>query len=301
MSAQKIETSHQDQVHDAALDYYGKRLATASSDSTVKIHSIATSSSPSQLLATLTGHTGPVWRVSWAHPKFGSILASCGFDGKVVIWKESSPNSNHWSQLQVFTEHKSSVNSVSFAPYELGLCLASGSSDGSISVFSYGSNGTWETSRIERAHPVGVTAVSWAPAVAPGAFSGEFVQKIVSGGFDSCVRVWEMTGGVWQLESVNISQVHKDWVRDVAWAPALGSPKSTIASCSQNGEVAIWTKGGETENWRGRIVKEFEGPIWRVSWGLTGTMLSVSDGEGNVMLWKEGQNGQWEQVTKVEV
>lgn len=26
---------------------------------------------------------------------------------------------------------------------------------------------------------------------------------------------------------------HKDWVRDVAWAPSIGLPHSTIASCSQ--------------------------------------------------------------------
>ena len=26
---------------------------------------------------------------------------------------------------------------------------------------------------------------------------------------------------------------HSDWVRDVAWAPSVGLPKSVIASCSQ--------------------------------------------------------------------
>lgn len=26
---------------------------------------------------------------------------------------------------------------------------------------------------------------------------------------------------------------HSDWVRDVAWAPSIGLPKSVIASCSQ--------------------------------------------------------------------
>ena len=28
-------------------------------------------------------HEGPVWQVAWAHPKFGSILASCSYDRKV--------------------------------------------------------------------------------------------------------------------------------------------------------------------------------------------------------------------------
>lgn len=35
---------------------------------------------------------------------------------------------------------------------------------------------------------------------------------------------------------------HTDWVRDVAWAPNLGLPKSTIASAGQDGQVRpAWT------------------------------------------------------------
>jgi WD40 repeat protein len=37
----------------------------------------------------LQGHDGPVWEVAWAHPKFGMILASCSYDGKVCVWKET--------------------------------------------------------------------------------------------------------------------------------------------------------------------------------------------------------------------
>ena len=33
----------------------------------------------------LCSHEGPVWQVSWAHPKFGTILASCSYDRKVMI------------------------------------------------------------------------------------------------------------------------------------------------------------------------------------------------------------------------
>lgn len=45
----------------------------------------------------LVGHEGPVWQVTWAHPKFGSVLASCGFDHKVIVWKESQES--HWVQV----------------------------------------------------------------------------------------------------------------------------------------------------------------------------------------------------------
>ena len=37
------------------------------------------------LQATLTGHDGPVWEVAWGHPQWGSTLASCGYDGQVIV------------------------------------------------------------------------------------------------------------------------------------------------------------------------------------------------------------------------
>ena len=66
------------------MDYYGKRLASASSDRTIKVFEVAGENQV--LLATLKGHDGPVWAASWAHPKFGTLLASCGYDAKVFIW-----------------------------------------------------------------------------------------------------------------------------------------------------------------------------------------------------------------------
>ena len=43
-------------------------------------------------IADLKGHDGPVWQVSWAHPKFGNLLASSSYDGTVIIWKETQSN-----------------------------------------------------------------------------------------------------------------------------------------------------------------------------------------------------------------
>ena len=33
-------------------------------------------------------HTGSVWRVAWAHPEFGQVIATCSFDRTAVIWEE---------------------------------------------------------------------------------------------------------------------------------------------------------------------------------------------------------------------
>jgi protein transport protein SEC13 len=53
-------------------------------------------------------HSGPVWQVAWAHPKFGHILASCSYDGKVIIWKEQQPASAGWAKIKEHSLHTAS-------------------------------------------------------------------------------------------------------------------------------------------------------------------------------------------------
>lgn len=104
----QFDSQHEDMVHDAQMDFYGKRLATASSDRSVRIHSISGGQNGQeqyQLIATLKGHEGPVWAVDWSHPKYGSLLASCAYDGKVLVWKEEH---GQWTQIYAHNLHSAS-------------------------------------------------------------------------------------------------------------------------------------------------------------------------------------------------
>jgi nucleoporin SEH1 len=108
----RFATSHQDLIHDLSYDYYGTRIATCSSDQSIKIWY----SSPSlphlfpsplssiidhherdlvdnewKLSASWKAHSGSVWKVCWAHPEFGQIVASCSFDRSVIVWEEEEP------------------------------------------------------------------------------------------------------------------------------------------------------------------------------------------------------------------
>jgi WD40 repeat protein len=88
------------------------------------------------------------------------------------------------------------VNSISWAPHELGLILASGSSDGSIRILKHKGENQWDEKVIRDAHPSGVNAVSWSPAISSGSVINSNVQnanpvkRIVSGGCDNLVKVW---------------------------------------------------------------------------------------------------------------
>lgn len=295
----QFESGHADAVHDAVFDYYGKRLATCSSDRSIKVFDVA--GEQVTHLADLSGHNGPVWQLAWAHPKFGSLLASCSFDGRVIVWKEVADNV--WQQLHQSQLHASSVNSVAFAPYELGLALAAGSSDGSVSVLTYQQDGSWVADKIEHAHPIGCTAVSWSPAAPKGSLvsshaPGQPVRRLASCGCDNTVKIWvyNEAARAWQQDGATL-QGHTDWVRDVAWAPNLGLPKNTIASAGQDGRAVVWTERADG-GWDSHALHEFGGPVWRVSWSVSGNILSAADGSGAVTLWKEAADGTWQQVVQ---
>lgn len=287
-----VDTGHEDMVHDAQMDYYGTRLATCSSDRTIKIFEVKEGTQTR--VADLRGHEGPVWQVAWAHPRFGSILASCSYDRKIILWREDRPGV--WNKLDEYINHDSSVNSISWAPHELGLMLVAGSSDGTISTLTYTGGGgaggqQWEMDKISSAHMIGCNAVSWCPTTQK--------RRLVSGGCDNLVKIWhyDETDSRW-VEEAKL-EAHSDWVRDVAWAPSLGKNRTIIASCSQDRRVIIWTNEADSGTWTPKILNTFDDVVWHVSWSVSGNMLAVSGGDNKVSLWKETLEGHWVCISDV--
>ena len=41
-----------------------------------------------QCTAQWESHAASVWKLAWAHPEFGQVLASCSFDRSVAIWED---------------------------------------------------------------------------------------------------------------------------------------------------------------------------------------------------------------------
>ena len=117
----------------------------------------------------------------------------------------------------------------------------------------------WDSARIDQAHPIGVTAVSWDPSTAPGtlALTEPPVQKLASGGYDNTVKVWKLYDGTWKIDCFSAHQKHTDWVKGVAWVPNLRLPRSTIASISQDETVVVWSVAKEGDQWEGKVLRDF--------------------------------------------
>jgi len=219
-------------------------------------------------------------------------LASAGYDGRCIIWKEENAN---WTKIKQHTM-TASVNSVAWAPHELGAMLGLGSSDGKCTILTFRDDGSWETAMLD-AHAMGCNAVSWASATVPGSLTAPtattgLVRRLATGGCDNAVKVWSFNDGAWTLEAQ--LEGHTDWVRDVAFAPNLGLERTLLATCGQDGQVFVWSLNAE--GWKKQSLKEggFGKPVWRVSWSLSGSVLAVSSGDQHVSLWKESAKGEWE-------
>jgi len=293
-----IDTQHGDMIHDVQYDYYAKRLATCSSDRTIKIFDINGDSY--QLSYTLTAHEGPVWQIAWAHPRFGIIIASCSYDGTVLIHKEIS--SNNWMKIYEHKFHDSSVNSISWAPHEYGLILACASSDGKVSTLEY-KEGSWYSKHFQN-DSLGCNAVSWAPYGALGSVGsdGSHFRLLVTGSCDNVVRIWKYSevNDTWEKESKVGLSPHTDWVRDVAWAPNSAMPYNIIASCSEDRTVYIWRNKDASSEWTSTLLKTFDAPVWRVSWSTSGNVLAVSSGDHKVTLWKQSIDESWIQISNLD-
>lgn len=242
-----------------------------------------------------------------AHPKYGTILASSSYDGRIFIWREQN---GQWQRIYEFTHHTASVNLIAWSPPEPGCHLAAASSDGSVSVLTFLDNSF--THHIFPAHGLGVNAVSWSPSLRPGQLTSaqapgsqppQPLRRFVTGGSDNLVKLWDYTPQTQSYEKMCELSGHTDWVRDVAWSPTPLS-KSYIASASQDKTVRIWTCPASADpatstNWTSTELK-FDAVIWRVSWSLSGNVLAVSGGDNRVSLWKESLKGEWECVKMIE-
>lgn len=201
-----------------------------------------------------------------------------------------------------------------------------------MSVLTFKDDGSWDAP-LFAAHNIGVNAISWAPSIYPSSLVSpqqssaqqgagqqpqqqQYVRKFATGGCDNLVKLWvyDDASSQWVIEDT--LDGHSDWVRDVAFAPGIGLPRTYLASCSQDRTVVIWTQDAPGQAWSRKTLNpapylstppggsppqegKFPDVVWRVSWSVTGNVLAVSAGDGKVSLWKESLKGEWECVSEV--
>ena len=170
---------HDDYVHDISFDFYGKRVATCSSDQHIRVWEKRGKDTNGQdgweLTNDIQAHEAAVQKVKWADPEFGAVLASSSYDKQVYIWEEEStaaasaaqqPNKK-WTKRFNFLQ-KETVLDIKFAPKHWGLMLSIALQNGTVKVFvakDLNNLTQWyEDAEVKTTSVTGVNCLSWNPA-----------------------------------------------------------------------------------------------------------------------------------------
>ncbi len=296
-------SSSSDYVHDVTYNYYGTKMAICTTAQKILVWekregAIGIEGGDWTLTAEISNaHSGPIWRLDWAHPEFGQILASCSEDRGVSIWSEKRKTPNlkgqSWKKRATLTDSAHAVTDVQFCPRQFGLKLAACTSDGIVRIYQANDPlnlGSWDAedfSTIDKAHanPIpsqnhGCTAISWCG-------TGE-QERLAVACQSGALKVYERRNR-WQYVCERQVNASGEPLKDCAWAPNLCRDNEWLASCGDSSGVDI-CQFSEIEG-RCSLIPLFSiqtgsAPLWRVAWNLTGTILAVAPESGEVQVWR---------------
>uniref|UniRef100_A0A1I8IA50 WD_REPEATS_REGION domain-containing protein n=1 Tax=Macrostomum lignano TaxID=282301 RepID=A0A1I8IA50_9PLAT len=305
VAMKSIPVQHRDLIHDVAYDSYGKRLATCSSDQTVKVWDLD-SDGEWKLTCSWRAHNGSIWRLAWAHPEFGQILATCSFDRSVCIWEE-----------------------VTTTAPSAGVGVAS------IGIGGGGSGGRPLTTTTfeKRAHLVesalSVTGIHRAfhpTLIAAGCSDAGATDAACKDSFQ-VYELQEDSRKFAKVESVVLPKPDTG-VNDLQFAPSLGRSFHLLAVASQqislyklrlstggqqqqqqsggmllqasqsSSSLDVGSSSGSTGRYALSCIRILEYQrcqmsVWRLSWNVLGTVLASSLEDGTVRLWQGNYADQW--------
>jgi nucleoporin SEH1 len=280
----RIHTGHKDLIHDFVYDFYGKRLATCSSDQTIKIWK--KSHQGWQMDQDLKHrHSGSIQRLCWAHPKFGDIIATCASDYNVHLFVSTGSEFSFKTQL---SKPKDIVRDVQFAPehYEtFSLSIGAASADGTIRIWESQDITDLQQWACRHTIPVGGQAncLSWCPA--------KFGPRTLAVGTTEGAHIW-----CYDEKSKEFKQSHQlildvDTI-SIHWAPNLGRRYHMIALGARHPKEPLRVakiQDGKNKIQIFELIDEEgqdQATIWRICWNMTGTLLAASMDNGKTLVWK---------------
>lgn len=259
-----FSAGHDELIHDLNYDFYGKRIATCSSDQTIKVFekiepSIQQQSHPApdsiealqnspewELVDSWKAHRTTIVKVAWASPEFGQVIASCSYDGTLKIFEEDprelKKSGRRWINRATITEFNGPVYDMAFAPSHLGLKIASIDYDGIFRVHEAMDPNNLQNWTLQPPDEKLMTSpasksrqsafsLSWCPSM----FFKEFIA--VAAQNQAYIYYRNGSGPFYRIATFPGHQV---LIRSIAWAPSMGRGFQTIAIGYNDGKIEIY-------------------------------------------------------------
>jgi len=288
---------HDNLVNSVAFFPDGKKLASGSSDETVRMWDSKTGKA---VLAPLTGHISEVESVA-VSPN-GKLIASVAQDGTlriidsdtgacplgpiaahsdVILSVAFSPDGSRivtgsmdrtlkvWNVatgdlcLGPLTGHTNAVRSVAFSPD--GTCIASGSRDGTIRI--------WDASTGEsRREPL----IGHTNEVNCVAFSADG-RYLVSGSNDETIRLWDVNQGFVEIAAATLEST--------VWSVSFSPNSTSLVSGSNDGALCFWNISLVKLEQFGEAVYGHSVPVLAVAFSPDGLSVAAGSYDKSLKIW----------------
>lgn len=252
---------------------------------------------------------GPVFRIQWSNPQFGDLIASCGFDKRIMIWKEKKVKLTYCAKI----EFSDSVEDISFSPKEYGLKLAAVTLNGMLKIFEPSdliNFFNWDSVYSKDINNSGCSCLCWNP----NSFDP---QSLVIGCKIQKDNIEESKCNLIQILTYNeykkqfnihkLEGCHNNSITDIEWANRFGRNYHLIASTSLDMKLVVWEVKFITEKktrnfdeiniqFQPIFIFNHDKPLWRCSFNNSAQYLSCIDENGKVFLFLKSERSKFQNI-----
>jgi protein transport protein SEC13 len=262
-------------IHSIDSDFSETRVVASSSDAKVRVFLLE--GIKLSLESELVGHDGPVTKAIFLN--HGELIASSCYTGQLIIWKMEGRGYEKKFEKKVFN---GSINTLSHKWDKSSFTVYCGCSDGRVRALSFDTGFNLTEDEIY-CHRYGVSCMS------------NNSECLITGGMDFSVALWP----IFKPKEIHRFQDHTSFVRDVSVCPSNGFKLLCFASCSDDGNVIIYTQDGP--GFKKQIISIGE-PCYSLSWSKAGFSLCVGYGSSCFKSYSPDSSGEFVEVeiTKLE-
>ena len=272
---EKISTEILEDICDIETDFYCRKLAVGASSG--KIYIYENINGTTSKISEIPAHFGPIYKLSWSHPSFGLILASCGFDKKVILFKIEQ--NAKYEKIYENEMHDNSVKTLKFSPSSNKLLLISGDLNGDIITCEYFNKDFILKKTF--AHDFGVNAIDFLDD-----------NNFVTCGNDNSIKIWN-----YSQENGNVIIKNEFTLKDfndnnMCVLDISCRDDKHFACCGYSGNEGmayLWELNEENNKWESKEIYEKTGKLEKIRFNEEHTCIVVinENGEESIILESE--------------